>query len=131
MLVYGALVTLLLLIAGAPLYRLFLPSEPKVWEIGVNYLKILALCQLTSCLEGVAIGFFRGIGKTTIPSIVSISSSVFRTSLAYLLVQTSLGMEGIWWALTIGSVVRGLWMLTWYLIRSRRTPKEDGQPLAA
>ncbi|MDR2514907.1 MAG: MATE family efflux transporter [Christensenellaceae bacterium] len=131
MLGYGSLVTLLLLTAGAPLYRLFLPDAPRVLEIGVTYLKILALCQLLSCLEGVAIGFSRGMGKTMIPSTVSIASSVFRTALAYALVNTSLGMEGIWWALTIGSALRGLWMLIWYLLRSRKTPREDALPATA
>lgn len=121
MIVWGLITTLILYFGGGKIFALFLPNEPKILAMGVVYLKILAVCQLIACLEGVASGFFRGMGRTAPPSIVSTVCNALRVVAAYFLSQTSLGLEGIWWAVSLGAAVRGLWLYLWY----RKTHKKN------
>lgn len=125
MCVWGAFITLVLFFGAEPLFKIFVPNEPDVVAVGVEGLKILALCQLVACLEGIAGGAFRGIGKTLPPSLISISANVFRVVLAYFLSSTALGLSGIWWAISIGAFFRGAWMYLWYLLVARKMPKDD------
>lgn len=124
MLVWGVLVTAILLFGGRLLFSLFL-SEPEAIEIGTKYLRILAICQIVACLEYNSAGAFRGIGKTVPPSIVSISGNLIRIPLVYFLSKTSLGLDGIWWGLSIGAAIRSIWMFGWYILMSRKLPKEN------
>ena len=124
MLVWGGLVTLLLLTCGRALYGVFLPDE-TIMDMGAVYLRILAVCQIGACVEAVAAGMFRGIGKTVPPSVVSIIGNVIRVPIAYGLSQTSLGLNGIWWGVVIGAVLRGVFILIWYLAEQHRQPLED------
>lgn len=122
---WGVFVTLVLLFFGAILFRLFLPEEGLV-EIGKNYLQILAVCQVLACWEAVAAGSFRGLGKTVPPFIVSTVTNGLRIPLAYLL-SASLGLNGIWWAITIGAGCRGLWIFMWYLAKLRRANADEAR----
>jgi len=123
---WGLFVSLLLLFGGGTLYRIFIPNDPEVVIMGIHYLQILAIVQIPACLEGVAAGIFRGMGKTVPPSISSITSNIMRVVLAYCLVFfTDLGLTGIWIAVAISAAVRGFWILSWYILYSRKTPKTD------
>ena len=124
--VWGIIVTIVLYFLGGTIFALFLPGEPEVIEMGANYLRILAVCQFVSCLEGISSGAFRGMGKTTIPSVVSATSNFGRVIAAYFLHKTSMGLDGIWWAVAIGAFVRGAWMFAWYMISSGKLPKVEG-----
>jgi len=126
---WGLLVTLLLAFGGGALYRVFIPNEPDVIAMGIFYLQLLAFVQVPACLEGVAAGVFRGMGKTVPPSISSITSNIMRVILAYTFVSfTNLGLTGIWLAVVISAAVRGIWIFTWYVIYSRKVPKTDDKP---
>jgi putative MATE family efflux protein len=123
---WGLLIMFLLYFGGGVLYKVFIPNEPEVVELGVVYLQILALVQIPACLEGVAAGVFRGKGKTVPPSVASISSNILRVVLAYGSVYfTNLGLMGIWWAFAISAAVRGTWIFVWYILHSRNEPKDD------
>jgi len=123
---WGLMVAILLYFGGGALYRIFIPNEPEVVAMGIHYLQILAFVQVPACLEGVAAGIFRGMGKTVPPSISSITSNIMRVVLAYGFVYfTDLGLTGIWIAVAISAAVRGIWIVLWYLIYSRKTPKTD------
>ena len=124
MLVWGCLITVLLLFGGRFLFRLFL-SDPEAIEMGVTYLRILAVCQIVACLEYNSAGAFRGIGKTIPPSLVSICGNLLRVPFVYILSKTSLGLDGIWWGISLGAVVRSLWMYLWYILMSKKLPQED------
>ena len=123
---WGLLVGLVLFFGGGALYRVFIPNEPEVIEMGVHYLQILAIIQIPACLEGVAAGIFRGQGKTLPPSIASISSNVLRVVLAYgLTFLTGLGLTGIWIAVAISAGARGMWIFIWYMFYARGLPTAD------
>ena len=122
---WGIIVTAILFFGGGFIFSLFLPNEPEVIETGANYMKILALCQILSCLENITSGTFRGLGNTIPPSLVSITSNFIRMIAAYFLSKTSMGLDGIWWALTLGAMLRGGWMFSWYKLYARKLPKAD------
>ena len=123
---WGMCVGFLLFFGGKALYQLFIPNDREVVEMGIHYLQILAIIQIPGCLEGVAAGIFRGQGKTMPPSIASISSNILRVALAYGFTYfTDLGLTGLWFAVAGSAAVRGIWIFIWYLLYSRKTPKQD------
>ena len=94
-------------------------SDPQVVEIGIGYLRILALSQMFMALEIVFEGSFAGAGNTIPPMIVSISGSLARIPIAYLLaVHWGMGITGVWWAIASTSVVKGI-VLTYWFSRGR------------
>lgn len=105
---WGIVDTSILLLGKQAIFAVFLPNEPHVIKMGVVYLQIIALCQIPACLEGVGQSAFRGLGKTFTPSFFSASTNFLRVALAWFLSQSSLGVEGIWWAITITCAMRGL-----------------------
>lgn len=129
MLVWGSIVTLTLLFAGAPLFRIFMPDNEAVVLAGVDYLRILAFSQLFQCLEGIAAGSLRGMGKTVPPFIASASSNLARLVAAVFLSRGPMGLHGIYWAVAVGAAVRGLWIYLWYLRHARTLPMQDGEPM--
>jgi Na+-driven multidrug efflux pump len=122
---WGIVVTLILFFGGGFIFSLFLPGEPDVIAIGADYLRILAISQALSCIEAICAGTFRGLGRTTPPSISSATCNFLRVLLAYYLSRTAMGLDGIWWALTLGAIGRGVWMFVWFMAYSKKLPKED------
>ena len=59
-------------------------------------------------VELMTIGALSGLGKTKLCSIISIIFTGMRIPLAMVLSATSLGLDGIWWALTATSIVKGI-----------------------
>ena len=123
---WGIIVGLVLFFGGRVLIGIFIPDSPEVVRIGVEYMRILAVVQIPQCIEGVASGVFRGQGKTIPPSVGSVTSNALRVVLAYTLTHyTDLGLTGIWIAIAIGAVIRGLWIYSWYILYSRGKQKTD------
>ena len=60
------------------------------------------------CVELMTVGALSGLGRTKLCSIISILLTGSRIPLALLLTHTGLGLNGVWWALTISSVVKGI-----------------------
>ncbi|MCL2544941.1 MAG: MATE family efflux transporter [Clostridia bacterium] len=127
MVTWGAAVTALMFFGGRALYAAFV-REPEIQAMGGVYLRILALSQLAMCLEGISAGAFRGTGKTVPPAVISIACNVLRVPLAFALASTALGLNGVWWAVSIGGACRGLLMMAWYLLHARRQPHADIVP---
>lgn len=122
---WGVIVTFILFFGGGALFSIFLPNEPEVIVMGANYMRILAAAQILGCLEGITSGTFRGLGKTLPPSVVSGTSNFLRMVAAFFLARTAMGLDGIWWALTIGAMLRGAWIFIWFRIHAGKLPKED------
>lgn len=123
MLIWGAVITLAMFFGGYVLFGLFLP-EYELRTMGAVYLRVLSYCQIVACLEVAGAGLFRGTGRTVPPSMVSIISNVLRVPLCYWLASTSLGMNGVWWGITITAALRGAVIFVWAfadLSRKKRT----------
>ncbi len=52
-------------------------------------------------------GAFNGIGKTLPPTLIGIVFNIFRIPLALILSSTSLGLLGIWWSISLSSIIKG------------------------
>ncbi|MCB7304638.1 MATE family efflux transporter [Bariatricus massiliensis] len=111
---WGLMCTLVLILFPEPIFRLFIP-EAELLPMGVSYLKILGLSQLFMCVELTTAGAFAGLGRTVPPSIVSIVFTAARIPLAFLLADTVLGLNGVWWSVSISSIVKGFLICIWFL----------------
>lgn len=126
---WGVIITGILFLGGRFLFSIFLPDN-DLMDIGETYLKILAMAQIPQCIEAISAGAFRGTGRTIPPSITSIACNTLRVPLSYMLSRTSLGLNGVWLGVTIGAAARGISVLVWYLLYSKKQPKTDGVMLA-
>ena len=58
----------------------------------------------------------KGIGRTYIPSIVVTVLTGARVPIAYFLSSPEiLGLSGVWWSITITSIIKGILMISVYL----------------
>jgi putative MATE family efflux protein len=121
---WGVLVSTLFLTTGRWLTGLFVPEEPIV-SMGGEYLWILAFCQTFFCLESLAAGAFRGLGRTAPPSIASIVSNALRVPVVHYFASGDLGLNGIWWGITVTAALRGLWVFLWFAHYARTKPTRD------
>lgn len=104
----GIFATLLLIFGARPLFKIFIPNDPEALEIGVNYLRILGASQFFMSVEIGTAGSFNGLGRTLTPSVVGVSLNAFRIPLAiFLSGYTALGLNGIWWSISISSILKG------------------------
>lgn len=96
------------------LIRLFDPSaHPTVLSAGTSYLRINALSQPVLAVAMVLNGALRGAGDTT-PGLIGtvIGRVLIVVPLAHLLALTlGFGVEGVWWALVIGTVFQAGYVL--------------------
>ncbi len=115
----GLINTFVLYVFSAPLMNIFFSNDPVSQQIGVDYLKILAISQLFMCIEVTTQGAFYGIGNTTIPSVTSTVFNLVRIPLAMAL-PLMLGLNGIWWAITISSLLKGTFMVLFFMMYIKR-----------
>ncbi|MFV0268694.1 MAG: MATE family efflux transporter [Draconibacterium sp.] len=122
-LILGIANTLLLFFGAKWLFMIFL-REPLAISQGVDYLRILALSQIFMCVEITSSGAFNGIGRTKPAAITSVFFNLMRIPLAYVLSKyTPLGLNGIWWAITISSVFKGVVITIWFKKIVRNSPE--------
>ena len=116
---WGVLTTCLLVFAAAPIFRIFI-SEADVIPLGVDYLRILGYSQLFMCMEILTAGAFSAYGKTLPPSIVSIIFTAMRIPMAVLLGKTALGLNGVWWSISLSSVFKGVILVILFALFMRK-----------
>lgn len=110
--------TLLLIFARESLIRIFV-SEIDTIEVGKQYLLILGYSQLFMCVEITMEGAFSGMGRTYLPNMISIILTGARIPLAFLLVGR-LGLDGVWWSISISSIIKGILLLSvYYYLRKK------------
>ncbi len=106
-LVWGTAVMLLFLLFTDPITRIFF-HEAEVIPISNSYLRIIGFSEPLLCVEIIAIAAISALGNTKLCSIISIICTGMRIPLAHLLSRTALGLNGIWWAFTLTSMVKGV-----------------------
>lgn len=122
----GLFNTFLLFFGAKWLFMIFI-REPEAITLGIDYLRILALSQLFMCIEITSSGAFNGIGRTEPAAITSIVFNLLRIPMAlYFSQMTILGLNGIWWSITISSVFKGVIVYIWFgrIIKKRPEFKE-------
>jgi len=112
----GVFVTILFVFGANPLFKIFIPDDPEALKIGAKYLRILAISEILMTFEIASRGAFNGLGKTIPPSVVGVVFNALRIPMALILSSTSLGLDGVWWSITISSMLKGLVLTSWYII---------------
>lgn len=118
--IIGVGATLLLTFGAGPVFSVFLKEEEAVAH-GIAYLKILGLSQLFMCIEITTAGAFNGLGKTLPPSIIGIVFNALRIPAAMILSAPHLlGLNGIWWSISISSIFKGVILTSLFILFLRR-----------
>ena len=104
---WGTLIGVLFLLFPGGIASIFF-HEQDVIAIAIGYLTIIAIGEPFMCVEIVSSGAISGLGNTKLCSLISVIFTGLRLPLAYLLSRTFLGLHGIWWALTITSICKGI-----------------------
>lgn len=119
----GVMATLAFVFYGSEIFSIFVP-EKAAYEAGGEYLLIIGVSQLFMMLEITTQGMFNGLGRTTPPAIISISFNTLRIPLAIFL-GTRIGVTGVWWAISVTSVFKGIILFTWYFILQKKLSKKE------
>jgi len=116
----GLIATVAFVFFGKEIFSLF-SRDPEMVSIGATYLSILAVSQIFMCIEITSAGGFYGLGKTKPPSITSVLFTGLRIPAALLVVSfTSYGYNGVWWCISISSVIKGVIVAALYFFTLRR-----------
>ena len=120
--IWGALSTLILIFGAKPLFSVFL-DDPTVVIMGKEYLIILGISQLFMCWEILSSNAMNAFGKTTLPAAISITFTGLRIPMALALSASILALNGIWWSITISSILKGIFLLLSVVLYLRKIYK--------
>ena len=114
--IWGIFITIMFVFQPKAIAHIFF-HEPKAIMIAVGYLVIIGLSEAFMSVELMTVGALSGLGKTHLCSVISILFTGARIPLAVILSGTLLGLDGIWWALSVTSIVKGIiFVCTFYWI---------------
>lgn len=116
---WGIFTSTLLIAFPEFFFRIFI-SETDILPMGVDYLRILGLSQLFMCLESTSAGAFQGLGKPMSPTVTGVLGNAARIPMAILFSATALGLNGIWWSISISSIAKGTIVTAWFWFVLRR-----------
>lgn len=117
--IFGALCTLLFVFWGSEVFSWVVP-DPKAYLPGGVFLRIDGFSMIFMMLEITTQGLFYGTGRTVPPAIISISFNSLRIPLALILASSGLGIIGVWWAISLSSIAKGITAATWFAILKKR-----------
>ncbi|MDF2675027.1 MAG: putative efflux protein family [Clostridiales bacterium] len=126
--VIGVITSCILIFVPGPIFSVFI-REKEVIKEGIIYLRILGLSQFFMCMEIATSGAFNGLGKTVPPSIVGIIMNALRIPGA-LLLSIPFGLNGVWWSISITSILKGIILTTWFIIFLSRHPEIRGKEIS-
>jgi putative MATE family efflux protein len=113
----GLIVSAIFILIPEPIFKLFIPNDRQAITYGISYLQILGVSQFFMCIEIATGGAFNGLGRTIPPSLVSIAFNTLRIPMAVVLSAIpALGLNGIWWSITISSILKGIFIVTWFIL---------------
>ncbi len=99
------------------LARIFVDDSATI-AIIISYLQIIGFSQIFNAMEMVSNGYLTGVGKPRIPACVSMIFTVLRLPMAYILIGI-MGLEGIWWSISISTAFKGSVLLGIYFHRNK------------
>ncbi|HHZ02048.1 MAG TPA: MATE family efflux transporter [Tissierellia bacterium] len=104
----GICTTLLLIFGAEFLFSIFVPDDPVAIKEGISYLRILGLSQFFMTVEIGTTGAFNGLGNTLPPTINGVVLNALRIPAALFLSSTALGLSGVWWSISVSSILKGI-----------------------
>jgi len=121
---WGILCTVILLFLPQYIFQIFIPEQELV-PMGVDYLQILGVSEIFLCMEIMTTGAFSGLGKTIPPAVESVVLTSARIPMALILSGTALGLNGIWWSISISSFLKGVVLVTWFIIYLSKLKRKE------
>ena len=121
--IWGLFVTAAFVFLPEPIARLFF-HEKEALDTAVNYLVIIGFSEVFMSIELMTVGALSGLGRTRLSSTISVILTGSRIPLALILTHAGMGLNGVWWALTISSIVKGIVFTLTFRHISRRLPEK-------
>lgn len=91
-------------------------------DAGAAYLYIIGVFEIFMCYENLLTGVFTGLGKTLPTTLVTMPLTIGRIPLAYFLAtKLGWGINGIWWAISISTFLKGLGLMILYRMYKKKT----------
>ncbi|GHT09695.1 MATE family efflux transporter [Bacteroidia bacterium] len=118
----GVIVTLAFGFLGKEIFGLFV-IEDTARIAGGNYLFIMAFSQMFMMIEITTMGLWNGFGRTIPPATVSILFNLARIPLALGLAH-KFGISGVWIAITVSAILKGIISPIWWQIVFRTKIKK-------
>ena len=116
---FGVLCSFAFIFYGCEIFSIFVP-EVEAYITGGRYLLIDGYSQIFMMIEITTQGMFYGVGRTIPPAVVSIGFNYIRIPLAIWFISLGMGLDGIWWSISITSILKGIICLLWlFLIRKK------------
>ena len=116
--IWGVLISVIFICFPEPIAQIFF-HEPKAIATAMGYLVIIGFSEAFMCVELTTVGALSGLGRTRLCSIISIIFTSARIPLAILL-GGIMGLNGIWWALSSTSIVKGIIFTSTFLWITRK-----------
>ena len=110
---FTAVVSLIFIFGGGSLASA-LTSDPAVVEATRSYLRIIGYFEFFTALEMGLEGAFIGSGNTLPPFFISVPLTVARVPVAWYTAQTVLGIDAVWWTISISTLIKGVLMAAWF-----------------
>ena len=108
---------------GAELVSLFIVDSPGVVTIGGWYMTIIAFSQIFMGFDLAFTAAFGGAGNTLPPMVIGVPATFARIPVAwYLAVTCGWGIVGVWWAITLCTIVHGVLLTGWFFLRRWERP---------
>ena len=118
--IIGISTSLLLFFFAKNLFTLFIPRDPEAIIKGIDYLKIVSISQYFMALEIGTTGMLNGLGLTKYPAINAMILNISRIPLVFILMPI-FAANGIWIAMSLSSVLKGIFLSLIYLYLRKRT----------
>ena len=117
--VFGIVCTIGFFFLGEEIFSLIV-SEPEAYQAGGLYLRIDSISMILMTFEITNQGFFYGICRTIPPATISIVFNIMRIPIALILVAFGLGISGLWWAISLSSILKGIISGIWLYLVCRK-----------
>lgn len=117
--IFGVFCTFLYVFYGNEIFSIVVP-EREAYMAGGLFLRIDGYSMMFLMLEITMQGLFYGLGRTVPPAVTSIVFNTLRLPLAMLLGAIGLGIEGVWWAICISSILKGIVSFIWFRTLSKK-----------
>jgi putative MATE family efflux protein len=110
------LISLIVVLLSKLILTMFgLGDDAKVMDIGITYLRIVGSCYIFFAIMFISNGVINGAGHTMITMTFSLLSLwLIRVPFSWLLSKTSLGITGIWVAVSLSFAITMIVSLTYY-----------------
>lgn len=97
-------------------------SDYALIDAGAVYLFIIGVFEIFMVYENMIIGLFTGIGKTLPTSFITMPFTIARIPLAWFLsIKMGMGIEGIWWAISVSTLFKGIGLMLLYKFYKKKT----------